>query len=89
MNGRLGTVTVITMSGSSQATAAFGNQTRLIRLATAGQPAHFLIGADPTAAATSHVLGASCIDYITVTPGQKCAVLQAGTAGVISITEMQ
>jgi len=28
---------------------------------------------------------ANFVDYFTVTPGQKCAVLQAGTAGVVSI----
>ena len=89
MNGQLGAVQVFTMSGTSQASTAFGAQTRCIRIATAGQPGHFLIGAAPTAAATSHVIGASCIDYITVTPGEKIAVFQAGTAGVISITEMQ
>jgi hypothetical protein len=88
-HGRLGTVHVFTMSGTSQASAAFGQQTTLVRLATAGQPCHFEIGTTPVAAAaTSHVIGASCIDYITVTPGQKIAVLEAGTAGVISITEM-
>jgi hypothetical protein len=85
---QLGTVTVITMSGTSQQTAAFGAYTTMIRLATGAQPAYFLIGADPTAAATSHQLGANCVDRITVAPGQKCAVLQAGTAGTISITEM-
>ncbi len=85
---RLGTVTVITMSGSSQQTAAVGSQTREVRLATNAQPAYFLIGTDPTAAATSHVLGASCVDYVAINPGEKVAVLQAGTAGTISITEM-
>jgi hypothetical protein len=34
------------------------------------------------------VLGSDVVDYITVTPGQKCAVLQDGTAGTIAITEM-
>lgn len=85
---RLGTVTVITMSGSSQQTAAVGSQTRQVRIATAGQPGHFLIGTDPTAAATSHVIGAGCVDYVAINPGEKVAVLQGGTAGVISITEM-
>jgi len=89
MNGRLGTVTVITMSGTSQASAAFGAYTTMIRIATEAQPGYFLIGTAPTAAATSHIIGAGCVDYITVTPGQKIAVLQAGTAGNISITEMQ
>jgi len=33
------------------------------------------------------VLGSNVVDYITVTPGQKCAVLQGGTAGTIAITD--
>jgi hypothetical protein len=33
-------------------------------------------------------MGANQIDYFTVTPGQKLAVLQAGTAGKVSVTEM-
>jgi hypothetical protein len=31
---------------------------------------------------------ADWVDYITVTPGQKIAVLQAGTAGLLSVTEI-
>jgi hypothetical protein len=85
---RLGTVTVITMSGTSQATAAVGSQTRAVRLATGAQPAYFLIGSDPTAAATSHLLGTNCVDYVAINPGEKVAVLQGGTAGTISITEL-
>jgi hypothetical protein len=42
----------------------------------------------PTANSSSMLLGANQVDYFTVTPGQKAAVLQAGTAGKISITEM-
>ena len=89
MNGQLGTITVITMSGTSQSSSAFGAQTYRIRIATEAQPCYFMVGTTPTAAATSNIIGASCIDYITVRPGQKIAVLQAGTAGNVSITELQ
>jgi hypothetical protein len=86
---RLGTNTNITMSGSSQATAAFGAQTYMIRVATSGQPGFIKIGdGTPTAAATDPLIGANVVDYFACTPGQKAAVLQAGTAGSISITEM-
>lgn len=85
---RLGTNTNFTMSGSSQPTAAFSAQTYMIRVATATQPAYIDFGSAPVAANTDPLIGANCVDYITVTPGQKCAVLQAGTAGLISITEL-
>jgi hypothetical protein len=86
---RAGTNTTFTMSGSSQATAAFGAETFQIRVATEMQPAFVEIGdGTPTASSSSMLLGANQVDYFTVTPGQKAAVLQAGTAGKISITEM-
>lgn len=89
MSKRLGTNQTITMSGSSQQSTAFGAQTFAIRLATAGQPAFFEIGASPAASAsTSPVMPANTSELFTVTPGQKVAVLEAGTAGAISITEL-
>lgn len=88
-SSRLSTNSNITMSGSSQATSAFGAQTRMVRVATGAQPAYINIGdGTPTAANTDPLMPANTIDYFTVTPGQKAAVLQAGTAGTISITEM-
>jgi|ERR1043166_2398120 hypothetical protein len=88
-SSRAGANSVITMSGSSQATAAFGAQTYQIRVATNDQPAFFTVGdGTPTADSSSMLLAAGLVDYITVSPGQKAAVLQAGTAGKISITEM-
>jgi hypothetical protein len=89
VSSRPGANTNITMSGASQQTASFGAQTYQIRLATGAQPAFVLIGQNPTADTNSPQIGANVVDYWTVTPGQKAAVLQAGTAGVISITEMQ
>jgi hypothetical protein len=89
-SSRLGTVTVFTLSGSSQATATFGSQTCQVRVATSAQPAWFKIGdGTPTAdTAASHLIGTNISEYFTVTPGQKAAVLQAGTAGSITVTEM-
>lgn len=89
MKRRIGTVHTFTMSGSSQATAAFGAQTYCVRVATGAQPAYVTIGdGTPTAANTDSLMGTNVIDYFDVTPGQKAAVLQAGTAGTITITEM-
>jgi hypothetical protein len=89
-SSRLGTIHNFTLSASSQATAAFGAQTRQIRVATETQPAFFEIGdGTPTAAAaTSNVIGANRSEYFSVTPGQRCAALQAGTAGKLSVTEI-
>lgn len=87
---RLGTVTVFTLSGSSQATATFGPQTYQVRIATSAQPAWFKIGDGTPVAdtASSHLIGTNIVEYVTCTPGQKCAVLQAGTAGSLTVTEM-
>jgi hypothetical protein len=86
---RAGVTTVITMSVGSQATPAFGAQTYIIRVATSGQPAFIKISdGTPTAGTGDVLVGANVVDYFTVTPGQKLATVQAGTAGTISITEM-
>ena len=83
-----GTVQNFTMSGSSQASNAFAEGTYMIRIATGAQPGYFAIGTSPTASSSTQLIGANVVDYVTVLPGQKIAVLQAGTAGVISITEL-
>ena len=88
-SSRLGATTVFTLSGGSQASAAFGPETFQIRLATGDQPAHFAIGdGTPTATAADPIMPANRAEYLTVTPGQKIAVLQAGTAGLLSVTEL-
>ena len=78
---------VFTMSGTSQQSAAFPAHCYEIRVATQGQPAWIAIGTNPTAAAAagSILVGSNQTEYFRVTPGQKLAVLQAGTAGVFSI----
>jgi hypothetical protein len=84
------TTTTFNLSGTSSATAAFSTQTYQVRLATSGQAAWVKIGdGTPVCDSTSGFLvGANVVDYHTVTPGQKAAVVQAGSAGQISITEM-
>lgn len=89
MKRRLGTVHTFTMSGTSQATAAFGAQTYSIRVATNTQPAFIAIGdATPTATTSSSVMGTNWVEDFDVVPGQMLAVLQAGTAGVLTVTEL-
>lgn len=89
MSRRLSTVHTFTMSGSSQATAAFGEQTYAVRVATNDQAAYVVIGdGTPTAAATDSLIPLGWVEDFTVTPGQKLAVLQAGTAGKLTVTEL-
>lgn len=89
MSRRISTVHTFTMSGSSQATTAFGTQTYCVRVATNTQPAFIIIGdGTPTAAATDSVMPAGWVEDFTVVPGQKLAVLQAGTAGTLTVTEI-
>jgi len=89
MKRRLSTVYTFTMSGSSQATSAFGAQTYAVRVATGAQPAYFTIGdGTPTAANTDSLIPAGWVEDFVVTPGQKGAVLQAGTAGTLTVTEL-
>jgi hypothetical protein len=89
MGRQLGTIHTFTMSGTSQATAAFGSGTYAVRIATNTQPGYFSNpAAAPTAAATDNVIGINVVDEVAVHPGQKIAVLQAGTAGTITITEL-
>jgi len=86
---RLGTTTAFTLSGSSQASAAFGAETFQVRVATSDQPAFISIGdGTPTATASDAIMPPGWVDYFAVTPGQKIAVLQAGTAGKITVTEI-
>lgn len=86
---RIISTAAFTLSATSQASAAFGSQTYQIRIATAGQPAYFKVGdGTPTATSSDALMPANWVDYITVTPGQKVAVLQAGTAGSLSVSEV-
>lgn len=86
---RIGTTAGFTLSATSQASAAFGSQTYQIRIATGGQPAYFKVGdGTPTATSSDALMPANWVDYVTVSPGQKVAVLQAGTAGSLSVSEV-
>jgi hypothetical protein len=86
---RVGVNTTFTSSTASQATAAFGAQTFIIRVSTGAQPIYLKIGdGTPTAAATDLVFPAQFTEYFVVSPGQRAAVLQqGGSTGPVSITE--
>lgn len=89
-SSRVISTAVFTLSGTSQASSAFGGQTNQIRVATSGQPAYVLIsdGTPTVTASNGALMPSNWVDYFTVTPGQKVAVLQAGTAGALSVSEM-
>lgn len=87
---RQGTVTNFTLSSSSQATSAFGAQTYRVRISTSGQPAYVLIsdGSPTVTSLNGTLVPATWAMEFNVTPGQKLACLQAGTAGTLSVTEL-
>ncbi len=83
--------------GTSAASTAFGTQTYQIRVSVSGTS--FVAGTGgvririgdgtPTAVATDTFLPNLCVEYFTVTPGQKIAVLGNDAAtGNLSVTEM-
>jgi hypothetical protein len=79
--------------GASAQSAAFGSQTRVIRVsvtgiysATAG--VRIEVGDNPTATTTSPLLVVNHPEYFIVTPGQKIAVLGNDTViGNVSVAE--
>lgn len=83
-----GTTTNITTSGTSQATAAVGNTTAIVRVAVTAAT-YVAVGADPTAAATSMLIPAGGVEFLATEPGvSKVAVLQVTEAGRASITQL-
>lgn len=88
MARRLSTVHKFTMSGTSQQTAAFGSQTYVVRIATHDQPGYVRVDGNPTAVNTDTLIPLGWSEDITVAPGEKLAVLQAGTAGIMTVTEL-
>jgi len=83
-----GTAQQVAIGAASAASAAFGSQTRWIRVAASGfvgtttnLGCRILVGdGTPTALATSAFLPYQWVEYITVNPGEKIAVIQDGTA---------
>ena len=81
---RPGTTQKLNTNNSSTASAAFGSQTEYIRV-VGDANCHFVLGASPTASATSAFLPSGEIEIFKVSPGEKVAVI--GSAEV-SVTEM-
>lgn len=64
----------VAIGGASAQSAAFGANTRLIRIHT-DAICSILIGENPTATATKQRLAAGQTEYKAVTPGHKIAVI--------------
>lgn len=70
--------TAITLSGTSQQSAAFNDKTNYIGISCDSANFCYVVGDDPTALGTnSFALFAGQIYYMQVKPGQKIAVIQA------------
>jgi len=87
--GELGTSQVISVTTSSQQSAAFGAQTTIVRIANSSTShLHFSVGANPTASnTTSPSLPINKVEYIEVSGGDKIAVI-APVATIFSVTEI-
>src|SRR3954451_10877115 len=89
-SARLGTVNncAVATTSTAVASAAFGSQTRQIRIA-APSACSFKVDQSPTAATTDALLPANWVEYITVTPGQKISFFSASiqTVSVVEVTQ--
>jgi|SRR5215475_1910389 len=88
-SSRQGASQNVAIGAASAASTALSAETFQIRIAATGN-CHFRVGdGAPTALATDSYLPSGVVEYITVTPGQKIAVIQDGAAtGNLSVTEM-
>jgi hypothetical protein len=81
--------------GSSAAGAAFGSQTRYIRIVAVGvlgatnDGVRFQVGSSPVANSTTSLLPLNWVERITVSPGEKIAALSNNsTTGSLNVTEL-
>lgn len=86
-SSRVNTASTISTTTASQQSSAFASQTHQVRLA-ANQATYVKFAGNPTATTSDVLMPANTIDYFTVNPGEKVAVLALSTTGIISIVEM-
>jgi len=87
----LGTTQVFTVTNSSVASTAFGQNTTMVRIAVSLGHCHFAIGTAPTASiTTSPMATTNNIFFVTVNPGDKIAVIKDSgvTSSTLSVTEL-
>lgn len=87
-SGRLGAAQNVAFTGTSAASTAFGTQTYQIRIVSTAACRVLVGDGTPTALTTSSFLPPNWVDVVTVTPGQKIAVIQDVGAGTLSVTEL-
>lgn len=76
----------VAVSGTSAASAAFGANTRMIRIC-ADTDCYFRFGSAPTALTTDLFLAAGTPEYWGVKAGDKIAVIQKSAPGGLTIAE--
>lgn len=86
-SSRIGVTQTIAFTASSVAAAnPFGVETFQVRLA-ANSDCHYRIGEGAQTATTSDpFLPANTFEYVTVTPGQRIAAIEAATNGLVTAT---
>ena len=87
----LGTTQVFTVTNSSVASTAFGQNTTMIRIAVSLGHCHFATGTAPTASiTTSPMATTNNIFFVSVNPGDKIAVIKDSgvTSSTLSVTEL-
>lgn len=83
---KIGTTLTRSLSGSSAQSSALNAATRLIRLVSS-EACYVEIGSNPTATSSSMYLPANSPEYFVVEGGEIIAALQAGSGGVLFITQ--
>ena len=83
---RPGTTVQKLNTNNSSTASAFGSQTEYIRIVGSAN-FHFVLGANPTASATSALLPSGEIEILKVSPGEKIAVFH-GSSTDVYVTEM-
>ena len=83
---RPGTTQKLNTNNSSTASAAFGEHTYYVRIVGSAN-FHFVLGASPTASATSPLLPSGEVEIIKVSPGEEIAVFH-GSSTDVYVTEM-
>lgn len=87
--GRPGTVHKMTAAVASSQSGAFGAQTVAVRIASADNPFHFVLGGNPTATTNDSICPGAWAENIIVHPGEKLAVIRAGASDAnVTVTEL-
>ena len=82
--------TVISVSDTSQQSAAFASTTTAIRISVTNHHVHIAVNFDPVATTSSSIIPKDWVETIAVRPGHKLAVIKGNGAGqpILSITEL-